>query len=56
MKSRKDTLLFSATKQKCHCEPARRLVWQSPKNIKVLFGTFPFHPGDSHASVRTGSE
>ena len=35
----------------CHCEPVRRLVWQSP-------GTSDrYNPqGDSHVSVSTGSE
>ena len=35
----------------CHCEPVRRLVWQSPNSSEVSDD-----PGDSHASVSTGSE
>ena len=35
----------------CHCEPVRRLVWQSPKDSDC-----PIQSGDSHASARTGSE
>ena len=35
----------------CHCEPVRRLVWQSPDALNRSI-----EPGDSHASVSTGSE
>ena len=35
----------------CHCEPVRRLVWQSPAP-----SSFSDAHGDSHASVSTGSE
>ena len=38
-------------KETCHCEPARRLVWQSPTERRLCRWI-----GDSHASVRTGSE
>ena len=35
----------------CHCEPVRRLVWQSP-----ITSNQPNIPGDSHASVIYSSE
>ena len=42
-------------KKVCHCEPVRRLVWQSPGISGQTIGA-AFYLGDSHASVRTGSE
>ena len=38
-------------KLQCHCEPVRLPVWQSP-----AYSASPVQPGDSHASVSTGSE
>ena len=48
--------LFTALKQSGHREPVRRLVWQSPKVFGQFSMVFPSVEGDSHASVRTGSE
>jgi len=49
-------IIVSRSKKKCHCEPALRLVWQSPMASGYLCVTFLSCLGDSHASVRTGSE
>ena len=57
--------------QRCHSEPVRRLVWESPSKSEqpiviqaVLLHCFPdfiherryFYPGDCHARLQTGSQ
>ena len=41
----------------CHCEPVTDVTGVAiPQGMGLLFDAIPLYPGDSHASVSTGSE